>query len=64
MSKFQKGDRVQIVSSMFPNKSYTGTVRKAIAYSETRFKYNVSWDSIEGTMDGELKTEDQLKLLK
>jgi hypothetical protein len=61
MSKFQKGDKVQVVSVMFPSKNYTGTVRKAIAYSETRFKYNVRWDSIEGTMDGELKTEDQLK---
>lgn len=56
MSKFQKGDRVAHTV-----KGYTGTVRKAIAYSETRFKYNVKWDSIEGTFDGELKTEDMLK---
>ena len=56
MSKFQKGDRVQHVKG-----NYTGTVRKAIAYSDTRFKYNIKWDTIEGTLDGELKTEDQLK---
>lgn len=56
MSKFQKGDRVQHVKG-----KYTGTVRKAIAYSDTRYKYNIKWDTIEGTFDGELKTEEQLQ---